>query len=133
MGDDVDRGRRRLKLDVQLSNSVIDAVDRARVLEEMGVDGAFSFENAHDLFLPLAAAAPVCSLDLYTNVAIAFPRSPMHLAQTAYDLHQLSGGRFSLGLCLGGAGRPCSALLTRSRGFAGLGSLGRRPGMSVCA
>ena len=87
-----------LKLDVQLSNSVIDAVDRARALERMGVDGAFSFENAHDLFLPLAAAAPVCSLDLYTNVAIAFPRSPMHLAHTAYDLHQLSGGRFSLGL-----------------------------------
>jgi probable F420-dependent oxidoreductase len=88
----------RLKLDVQLSSSVMDAVDRARTLEEMEVDGAFSFENSHDLFLPLAAAAPVCSLDLYTNVAIAFPRSPMHLAQTAYDLHQLSGGRFSLGL-----------------------------------
>ena len=87
-----------LKLDVQLSNSVIDAVDRARALERMGVDGAFSFENSHDLFLPLAAAAPVCSLDLYTNVAIAFPRSPMHLAHTAYDLQQLSGGRFSLGL-----------------------------------
>lgn len=98
MGDDVDAGRAPLKLDVQLSNSVIDAVDRARALDKMGVDGAFSFENAHDLFLPLAAAAPVCSLDLYTNVAIAFPRSPMHLAQTAYDLHQLSGGRFSLGL-----------------------------------
>jgi probable F420-dependent oxidoreductase len=87
-----------LKLDVLLSDSVVDAVDRARALERMGVDGAFSFENAHDLFLPLAAAAPVCSLDLYTNVAIAFPRSPMHLAHTAYDLQLLSGGRFSLGL-----------------------------------
>jgi len=97
-GGDVGAGRAPVKLDVQLSNSVIDAVDRARALQEIGVDGAFSFENAHDLFLPLAAAAPVCSLDLYTNVAIAFPRSPMHLAQTAYDLHQLSGGRFSLGL-----------------------------------
>jgi probable F420-dependent oxidoreductase len=87
-----------LKLDVLLSDSVIGAADRAVALERMGVNGAFSFENSHDLFLPLAAAAPVCSLDLYTNVAIAFPRSPMHLAHTAYDLQQLSGGRFSLGL-----------------------------------
>ena len=33
-----------------------------------------------------------------TNVAIAFPRSPLHLAHAAYDLHALSGGRFRLGL-----------------------------------
>jgi len=87
-----------LKVDVQLSTSVIDAAQRARALEGAGVDGAFTFENSHDLFLPLAAAAPVCSLDLYTNVAIAFPRSPMHLAHTAYDLQHLSEGRFRLGL-----------------------------------
>lgn len=87
-----------LKIDVQLSNSVIDAVERASALEAIGVDGAFSFENSHDLFLPLAAAAPVCSLDLFTNVAIAFPRSPMHLAHTSYDLQLLSEGRFRLGL-----------------------------------
>jgi probable F420-dependent oxidoreductase len=37
-------------------------------------------------------------LDLYTNVAIAFPRSPVHLAHAAYDLQLLSGGRFTLGL-----------------------------------
>jgi probable F420-dependent oxidoreductase len=87
-----------LKVDVMLSNSVLDAARRAQELERLGVDGAFSFENAHDLFFPLVAAAPVCSLDLMTNVAIAFPRSPMHLANAAYDLHQLSGGRFTLGL-----------------------------------
>jgi probable F420-dependent oxidoreductase len=87
-----------LKVDVQLSDSVVGAAERAVALEALGVDGVFSFENSHDLFLPLAAAAPVCSLDLYTNVAIAFPRSPMHLAHTAYDLQQLSGGRFRLGL-----------------------------------
>ena len=87
-----------LKVDVQLSNSVVDAAERAIALEAAGVDGAFTFENSHDLFLPIAAAAPVCSLDLYTNVAIAFPRSPMHLAHTAYDLQNLTGGRFRLGL-----------------------------------
>src|ERR1700704_3942951 len=87
-----------MNIDVMLSNSVIDAAERAVVLEATGVDGVFSFENSHDLFFPLVAAAPVCSLDLMTNVAIAFPRSPMHLANAAYDLQQLSQGRFRLGL-----------------------------------
>ena len=87
-----------LKLDVKLSDSVLDAAQRARELEATGVDGVFSFENAHDVFFPLVAAAPVCSLDLMTNVAMAFPRSPMHLAQLANDLHLLSEGRFRLGL-----------------------------------
>jgi probable F420-dependent oxidoreductase len=87
-----------LKVDLQLSDSVLDAPERARTLESIGADGAFSFENAHDPFLPLAAAAPVCSLDLFTNVAIAFPRSPIHLAHVAYDLQLLSEGRFRLGL-----------------------------------
>jgi probable F420-dependent oxidoreductase len=87
-----------LKVDVMLSPSVFDAAQRAPELERAGVDGVFTFENAHDLFFPLVAAAPVCSLDLMTNVAIAFPRSPMHLANAAYDLHQLSEGRFRLGL-----------------------------------
>ena len=67
-------------------------------LEATGVDGVFSFENSHDLFFPLVAAAPVCTLDLMTNVAIAFPRSPTHLAHVAYDLHLHSEGRFRLGL-----------------------------------
>jgi probable F420-dependent oxidoreductase len=87
-----------MKVDVMLADSVVGAADRARALEQAGVDGVFTFENAHDLFFPLVAAAPVCSLDLMTNVAIAFPRSPMHMAHAAYDLQLLSQGRFRLGL-----------------------------------
>ena len=87
-----------LKIDVQLANSVADAAERAQQLERLGVDGVFSFENSHDVFFPLVAAAPVCSLDLMTNVAMAFPRSPLHMAYAAYDLHELSQGRFRLGL-----------------------------------
>ena len=87
-----------MKLDVLLADSVVGAAERAKALAAIGVDGVFTFENAHDLFFPLVAAAPVCDLDLSTNVAIAFPRSPMHLAHAAYDLHLLSGGRFRLGL-----------------------------------
>src|SRR4051812_36967194 len=33
-----------------------------------------------------------------TNVAIAMPRSPVHLAHAAWDLQLMSGGRFRLGL-----------------------------------
>ena len=50
------------------------------------------------MFLPLAAAAGVVEADLMTNVAIAMPRSPMHLANAAWDLQLMSGGRFRLGL-----------------------------------
>ena len=78
-----------VKLDVMLSDSIVGAAERARALEQTGVDGVFSFENSHDLFFPLVAAAPECTLDLMTNVAIAFPRSPTHLAHAAYDLHLL--------------------------------------------
>jgi probable F420-dependent oxidoreductase len=87
-----------LKIDVALGYSVVGAATRAAQLEVLGVDGVFTFENAHDVFFPLVAAAPVCSLDLLTNVAMAFPRSPMHLAHAAYDLQLLSEGRFRLGL-----------------------------------
>ena len=36
-------------------------------------------------------------LDLSTGVAVAFPRSPMVTAQTAWELAALTGGRFRLG------------------------------------
>ena len=47
---------------------------------------------------PLAATAGHVDADLMTNVAIAMPRSPMHLAHAAWDLQLMSGGRFRLGL-----------------------------------
>jgi len=85
-------------LDVQLDARPDLAAARARELVDAGVDGLFTFEGPHDVFLPLAAAAGAVDTDLMTNVAIAIPRSPMHLAHTAYDLQLLSKGRFRLGL-----------------------------------
>jgi probable F420-dependent oxidoreductase len=85
-------------LDVQLDARPDHAADRARELAETGVAGLFTFEGPHDVFLPLATAAGVVDVDLMTNVAIAMPRSPMHLAHAAYDLQLMSGGRFRLGL-----------------------------------
>ncbi len=68
-------------------------------LEEIGYDGAFSFEAKHDPFLPLATAAEhTRRIRLGTAIAIAFARSPMNLANLAGGLQVLSGGRFVLGL-----------------------------------
>lgn len=70
-----------------------------RHLEEIGYDGAFSFEAKHDPFLPLVLAAEnTKQLTLGTAIAIAFARNPMNLANLAYGVQSISGGRFLLGL-----------------------------------
>jgi probable F420-dependent oxidoreductase len=86
-----------VKLDALLLGRPPELRGRAEALAATGVDGLFTFEGPHDVFLPLILAAET-GCDLYTNVAIAFPRSPMHLAHQAWDLAELSDGRFALGL-----------------------------------
>ncbi len=71
--------------------------ERAEALAATGVDGLFTVEGPHDVFLPLALAAADGTF-VYSSVAIAFPRSPIHLAHTGWDLQALSGGRSALGL-----------------------------------
>jgi len=85
-------------LDVQLDARPDLVTSRARELVGAGVAGLFTFEGPHDVFLPLAVASAAVETDLMTNVAIAMPRSPMHLAHAAWDLQLMSGGRFRLGL-----------------------------------
>ena len=75
-----------------------DAIDRARALRDAGASGVFTFEGPRDVFAPLTLASTVDGLDLMTNVAIAFPRNPIHLAHQAIDHQLLTGGRFTLGL-----------------------------------
>ncbi len=88
-----------MKIDAPLPAPPGGATAAAAELAGAGAAGAFTFEGPHDAFAPLVlAAASGAPVDLYTNVAIAFPRSPVHLAHIAYDLHSLSGGRFMLGL-----------------------------------
>lgn len=88
-----------MKVEIQLDAAPAHAAERAAELAATGVHGLFTFEGPHDVFLPLALAAGAgVEVDLMTNVAIAIPRSPMHLAHTAWDLQTLSGGRFRLGL-----------------------------------
>ena len=71
----------------------------ARDLEELGFDGLYTAEGPHEPFFPLVLAAEHTSRPtLFTNIAIAFARSPMDLAQMADGLQRVSGGRFVLGL-----------------------------------
>ena len=82
---------------------------------EPAVAGAFTLEANRDVFFPLFAAAQSgAAIDLYPNVAIAFPRSPMHIAYQAWDLQRISRGRFALGL--GSQIRSVRELLTRLLG-----------------
>ncbi|GIU91777.1 MAG: LLM class F420-dependent oxidoreductase [Acidimicrobiia bacterium] len=75
------------------------AAEAARRAERLGFDGFFTAETTHDPFLPLAVAAVETErLDLGTAIAVAFPRSPMVVAQTSWDLAAASQGRFILGL-----------------------------------
>lgn len=75
------------------------AAAAARLAEETGFDGVFTFEGPHTPFFPLVAAAGATShVTLSTGVAIALARNPMIVASESHDLQVASGGRFMLGL-----------------------------------
>ena len=67
--------------------------------QRAGVAGLVFTEAGRTAFLSVAAAALAApGLDLATGVAVAFARSPMITAQTAWELAEATGGRFRLGL-----------------------------------
>jgi len=71
----------------------------ARCVEEYGFSGLWTAETSHNPFLPLThAAAATNQINLGTGIAVAFPRSPMVIANVAWDLAEQSKGRFVLGL-----------------------------------
>jgi probable F420-dependent oxidoreductase len=71
----------------------------ARKAEEYGFDCVWTSEIKHDPFLQLAlAASSTKSVGLGTSVALAFTKSPTSLAYIAWDLQDLSNGRFILGV-----------------------------------
>ena len=82
-----------------VARTLQDSARQARAAEEAGYDAVLTQENQHEPFLPLAAATLTTDrVELATAVAICFPRSPMVVANAAWDLHVSSGGRFVLGL-----------------------------------
>jgi probable F420-dependent oxidoreductase len=89
-----------VKIDVGLRGHDLRTLGReAAAYERLGADGLWSYETAHDPFLPLFAAALTTErVSLGTGIAVAFARSPFAMAQTAWDLQRASGGRLLLGL-----------------------------------
>lgn len=89
-----------MKFDVNIFPTDLNgAGDLAREVEAHGFDGLWTSETAHNPFFPLTHAATATNrIELGTAVAIAFPRSPMVMAQIAWDLAAQSNGRFILGL-----------------------------------
>ena len=70
----------------------------AKELKAAVYDGVMTAENKHDPFLVHAITA-VCTerLHLGTSAAVAFPRSPMVVANASWDIQNASKGRFVLG------------------------------------
>lgn len=88
-----------MRVDALLQANPTSGDERAREIEKAGFDGAWSGEMNHDPFLPLVKAAEATErIELGTNIAVAFARSPMTTAHAAWDLQLLTGGRFILGL-----------------------------------
>ncbi len=73
---------------------------RACTLAEIaGFDGITIPEITNDPFISAAIAADATEkVDVRTGIAVAFPRSPMNVATSAWQLHENSAGRFVLGI-----------------------------------
>ncbi len=88
-----------MKIDGGISANLHETVASVKDAEAAGYAGAWTAETSHDPFLPLLLAAEHSEkLELGTSIAVAFARSPMTLANTAWDLQAYSQGRFILGL-----------------------------------
>ena len=89
-----------MKIDTQMRDLDFSQIGiEAARYERMGFECVWTFEAAHDPFLPLALASSATdSIHIGTNIAVALARSPYAIAQVAWDLQKGSGGRFHLGL-----------------------------------
>jgi probable F420-dependent oxidoreductase len=67
--------------------------------EALGFNALWSTETIHNPFLPGALVAEhTARINYGTALAVSFARSPATMAYTAWDLAQVSTGRFTLGL-----------------------------------
>ena len=86
--------------DVVLDADTIDQIrETSRRAEALGFAGLWAPETRHDPFPQLAVVAEHTQhISLGTAIAVAFARSPMHMAYVAWDMARYSQGRFILGL-----------------------------------
>jgi probable F420-dependent oxidoreductase len=88
-----------MQIDLAYAGPPLGVEDAARRAVAEGYGGLWTSESKHDPFLTLALASRVCpQLTIGSGIAVALARSPFTLAQSAWDLAQLSEGRFILGL-----------------------------------
>ncbi|MDH4276814.1 MAG: TIGR03617 family F420-dependent LLM class oxidoreductase [Acidimicrobiia bacterium] len=93
-------------------NDWVETAALARATEEAGFSGLLFTETSQVPWMQIAIASQAAErLFFTTGIAVAFPRSPMVTAATAYELVGNTGGRFRLGL-----GSQVKAHITRRYG-----------------
>ncbi len=80
-------------------DSLQDVAEPAKRIEDLGFEALYISERKHDPFMQLSVAATATSrIKLGPEIALAFPRNPMVLAYSSWDLQNATNGRFVLGL-----------------------------------
>jgi probable F420-dependent oxidoreductase len=89
-----------MHIDVMTQPAALADVRRlAATVEEAGFSGLVLTEMSQPPWLSVVAAHEAApNLQLATGIAVAFPRSPMIMAQTAWELAEATNGHFRLGL-----------------------------------
>jgi probable F420-dependent oxidoreductase len=88
-----------LKFDAMLpAQPLRQAAALGRRAAEAGLSGLVVTEAGRTAYLTCGALVAAADIDVLTGIAVAFPRSPMVTAATAWELAEASGGRFRLGL-----------------------------------
>jgi probable F420-dependent oxidoreductase len=88
-----------MQIGLTIGGSLRDVGSLAARAEAAGLDSVWLAELDRSAFVQAAAAISTTSrIGVGTAVALAFPRSPTITAMTAWDLDELSGDRFTLGL-----------------------------------
>ncbi|GGI05891.1 luciferase-like protein [Egicoccus halophilus] len=71
----------------------------AKQVEAKGFDAAWVSETTQNATIQAAVLAQATSrIDIGTNITLAFPRSPVITAMEAWDLNEVTGDRFVVGL-----------------------------------
>jgi len=88
-----------MKVDTALSVDLRATAPAAVAAERAGHHGLWVGETGHDPFLQMLRAADATArIEIGSAIAVAFARSPMTLAASAYDLAGATEGRCLLGL-----------------------------------
>jgi probable F420-dependent oxidoreductase len=88
-----------LRFDAMLGAQPLRRVpELGRRAAEAGLSGLVVTESGRTAYLTCGALALAADIDIMTGIAVAFPRSPMVTASTAWELAEASQGRFRLGL-----------------------------------